>query len=164
MYTLKEYMAVIDSIRSAYSDFNLTTDIIVGFPGETKEDFNDSHRVIKETGFSHVHTFKYSRRDGTRADRMDEQVPEKIKNERSEMIRSLSDENKRMYRSGLIGKTQHVLVEKVKGKIASGYGELYVPVQFPAGEAKNNQIREVLLTGIQNIDEPVLIGEPVVMP
>jgi len=158
MYNLQEYYKMIDKIRGKYADFNFTTDIIVGFPGETVEDFQASCNVVRDIGFSHIHTFKYSRRKGTRADRMPDQVPEKVKNERSEIIRTISDEYKLKYRSSLIGKTQNVLVEKVKGNTGKGYGELFVPVEFSHPGTKNNMIQEVKLTGIHGGEDPVLIG------
>jgi threonylcarbamoyladenosine tRNA methylthiotransferase MtaB len=159
MYNLQQYLNMINKIRGKYEDFNFTTDIIVGFPGETEEDFQASCKVIQDAGFSHIHTFKYSRRKGTRADRMPGQVPEMIKNDRSEIIRRISEENKLKYRTSLIGKTQNVLVEKVRGNKGLGYGELYIPVEITHPGMKNNMIQEVKLTGIQKGKDPVLIGK-----
>jgi threonylcarbamoyladenosine tRNA methylthiotransferase MtaB len=156
MYTLEGFRAIVDKIRHAHGDFNLTTDIIVGFPGETEDDFRATCKVIKEMGFSHIHTFKYSRRKGTRADRMPGQVPEKIKTERSETIRLLAEKNKRIYRSSLIGKTQNVLVERVTGNTARGYGELFVPIEFETANPAKNEFHEVKLTGISEAEDPVL--------
>ncbi len=158
MYSLREYRDVIDRIRASHKDFNLTTDIIVGFPGETQEDFDLSCLIVKDIGFSHIHTFKYSRRKGTRADRMPEQVPEKIKNERSEIMRRISLENKIRYRTGLIGKTQEVLIEKLREKQAWGHGELYVPVTFRSDDMESNLVKKVLLTGIAEGEDPELTG------
>jgi threonylcarbamoyladenosine tRNA methylthiotransferase MtaB len=162
MYNLQEYLTVIEKIRGKYSEFNFTTDIIVGFPGETEEDFEASCKVVRDVGFSHIHTFKYSRRKGTRADRMPDQVPEKIKNQRSEIIRAISEENKLKYRSSLIGISQNVLVEKVRGNKGWGYGELYVPVEFTHPGIKNNMLQKVTLTGIGEGEDPVLAGNPLI--
>lgn len=156
MYTLAGFRAIVDKIRASHEDFNLTTDIIVGFPGETEGDFRATCKAVEEMGFSHIHTFKYSRRRGTRADRMPGQVPEKIKTERSETIRLLAEKNKRIYRSSLIGKTQNVLVEKVAGNSARGYGELFVPIKFEALNPVKNEFHEVKLTGIAEAEDPVL--------
>ncbi len=71
---------------------------MVGFPGETDDDFEATCRVIRQAGFSHVHTFKYSIRRGTRAERMEDQVPEKVKQSRSSIIREIATENKLQYR------------------------------------------------------------------
>lgn len=158
MYTLSEFRAIVERIRNSYEEFNLTTDIIVGFPGETEEDFKATCRVVKEFGFSHIHTFKYSRRKGTRADRIPGQVPEKTKSRRSEMIRLIGEENKRIYRTSLIGKTQHVLVEKTGDRTCRGYGELYVPIEFDTSHPEKNTIRNVRITGIADGEDPVLFG------
>jgi threonylcarbamoyladenosine tRNA methylthiotransferase MtaB len=165
MYTLLEFRSIVDKIRGRYPDFNLTTDIIVGFPGETAEDFQSTVDVVREIGFSHIHTFKYSRRKGTRAERMPEQVPEKVKTERSEIIRRIGEEYKRRYRSSFIGKTAQVLVEKAGSGNARGYGEHFVPIIFPAGSAgssgkiKKSGIYPVRITGIRNGEDPDLTGE-----
>ena len=165
-YNLGEYLSLVSRIRARYPDFNLTTDIIVGFPGETGDDFGATCRIVREVGFSHVHTFKYSKRDGTRAARMPDQVPEKIKNERSEIIRRISRENKYRYRKGLVGKEQTVLVEKVfEGAEAKGYGEHYVPVRFKLDnrcvEGALNSFHTVRITEIGHGEDPALRGVPV---
>ena len=158
MYSLNDYLNIINSIKKCYTDFNLTTDIIVGFPGETDEDFKATCKIVKEIGFSHIHTFKYSERTGTKAEKMPDKIPENIKTERSRIIRQISVNNKRAYRLSLLGKKQNVLVEKVNGKTGWGYGELYVPVKFNHPEMKNNMLREVTLTGLGEGDDPVLLG------
>ena len=115
VYTLPSYMNIVDQLRARFPLFNFTTDIMVGFPGETEEDFEATCKVIREVGFSHVHTFKYSVREGTRAARMDDQIPSKIKNERSIIVRNLAAENKLRYRKLFAGLTQTVLVENITG-------------------------------------------------
>jgi threonylcarbamoyladenosine tRNA methylthiotransferase MtaB len=159
MYTLAEFRAIVDKTRKMYPDFNLTTDIIVGFPGETAGDFQSTCNVVRDIGFSHVHTFKYSKRKGTRAERMPGQVPEKVKTKRSEIIRLLAEETKRKYRSSLIGSTQRVLVEKVREGNARGYGEHYVPVSFPSVKAEKNKIYPVRIKNIVDGEDPDLTGE-----
>ncbi len=159
MYNLSEFRAIADKIRSSHPDFNLTTDIIVGFPGETQEDFKATCDAVKDMGFSHIHTFKYSKRKGTRAERMPEQVPGKLKNERSRIIRLIAEENKRRYRSSLIGQTQNVLTEKIGDGKARGYGEYYVPIAFASETALKNDIVPVRVTGIADGEDPDLIGE-----
>jgi threonylcarbamoyladenosine tRNA methylthiotransferase MtaB len=159
-YSYSDFRSIIDKIRNNYNDFNFTTDILVGFPGETDQDFQATCKAAREIGFSHIHTFKYSRRKGTRADQIPDQVPEKIKNERSEIVRKISVENKLTYRKSLIGKTQNVLVEKIKGKTRRGYGELYVPIEFKHPLISRNMIQKVLLTGLGEGEDPVVFGNP----
>ncbi len=130
-YTLGSFMSVVDRLRSRYPLFNLTTDVMVGFPGETEEDFRATISVVQQVMFSHIHTFKFSARKGTRAERMTDQVPEKIRNERSAIMREISDTSKYRYRNRLVGTEQLVLVEKIDREgMATGYGQHYVPVTF----------------------------------
>jgi len=159
MYTLSDFRYLVDKFRKSHPDFNLTTDIIVGFPGETASDFQSTCEVVRDIGFSHIHTFKYSRRKGTRADRLPDQVPEKVKAERSEHIRQIGEENKRRYRFSLIGTTEQVLVEKTSQGMARGYGEHYVPISFSTGQAERNSIYPVTIKNIKDGEDPDLTGE-----
>jgi threonylcarbamoyladenosine tRNA methylthiotransferase MtaB len=158
-YNLKTYLDMIEKIRGKYADFNFTTDIIVGFPGETEEEFLQSANVVKEQNFSHVHTFKYSIRTGTRAARMEDQITEKIKSERSKIIRDIALQNKIAYHESLLGKEQKVLIEKINSKgLAKGYGEHYVPVEFMTQLTETNQLANVTLTESKEGNNPVLLG------
>ena len=159
-YNLNTFMSLVDKIRSGYPDFNLTTDIIVGFPGETDEDFEKSCEVALQIGFSHIHTFKYSTRSGTRAERMAEQVPEAVKQHRSQVIRNISVENKKSYRLSMLGKKQTVLVEKYnsKTKLAKGYGEHYIPVEFHSESNPHNQFVRVKLESLSGGIDPIVKG------
>jgi threonylcarbamoyladenosine tRNA methylthiotransferase MtaB len=160
MYDVVQFRKTIRQFRHVHPDFNFTTDIIVGFPGETEEEFRQTLEAVEEFKFSHVHTFKYSVRSGTRAERLENQIPEKIKNARSALVRQLSAENRRKYYLNLVGKIQNVLVEKVTKQKASGYGDLYVPVEFPATDVQKNTIRTVRLTGLSGEGEKLfLVGE-----
>jgi len=161
-YTVDDFRMMIDKIRKRIPDFNFTTDIMVGFPCETETEFKETCKVVKEIGFSHVHTFKYSIRKGTRAERMMGQVQEKIKTERSLIIRDIAEDNKRKYRSSFIGKIQKVLVEKIdKRGIASGYGEHYIPVKFKAdARTYAKDFRNVKITSIEPKEDPSLIAHP----
>lgn len=159
MYTVGSFMEILDTFRKNMPDFNFTTDVIVGFPGETEEDFEQTVRVVKEARFSHIHTFRYSRRKGTRADRMQEQVEERIKSGRSEVIRLVSEENRLHYMQQMLGRTERVLIEKVDaGGTARGYGEHYLPVRFSSPVRTKNIFREVRLEKIDPAETPVLAG------
>lgn len=160
MYTAKTFIELAENIRKRYPDFNLTTDVIVGFPGETEKDLQETLDVSKKVGFGHIHTFKYSVRRGTRAERMPEQVPEKEKTRRSELVRKLSDDMKLEYRRSFIGKEQTVLVEQFdEDGFATGYGEHYVPVIIRKEGLQRNEFYKVKLTELIMKDEPILIGE-----
>jgi threonylcarbamoyladenosine tRNA methylthiotransferase MtaB len=159
-YNLSTFMNLAEKIKTPYPDFNLTTDIIVGFPGETGEDFQRTCEITRKVGFSHIHTFKYSVRTVTLAERMTEQVTEAIKQERSRVIRNISDENKIKYRQTMIGKEQVVLVEKFNQKtgMAKGYGEHYIPVEFRSSENPHNQFVKVRLESVGSGPDPVVNG------
>jgi len=159
MYSARLFEEMALELRRRHPDFNLTTDIIVGFPGETEADFQASIAMAKRLQFGHIHTFKYSIRAGTRAARMPDQIPEKEKNRRSEIVRKLSDEMKLNYRESFIGKKQTVLVEQFdKNGYALGYGEHYIPVVIREKNLKHNQFYTVMLDGIEMRDEPYLTG------
>jgi threonylcarbamoyladenosine tRNA methylthiotransferase MtaB len=159
-YTVAQFLNLIEKFRNHFPGFNFTTDIIAGFPGETEEEFQETCNVIKQAEFSHIHTFKYSKRDGTRAESMRDQVPEKIKNERSKIIRQLSDENKLIYRQRFIGKEQTVLVEKRSAnKPAKGYGEHYIPIQIKNDFPARNTFCKVKVLDVIDDKERTVVGE-----
>ncbi len=159
MYTTQSFMEILHSFRDQMPDFNFTTDIIVGFPGESDEDFADTVRIAREGRFSHIHTFRYSRRKGTRADRLDDQLNERIKSERSEVIRQLSEENRLQYMNRMIGKEQLVLIEKVDRQgLSQGYGEHYFPVRFQAPDSTRNIFRKVRLEKVEDSETPFIFG------
>ena len=138
-YTVAQFRDMCQRIKAFRPDFNLTTDIIVGFPGETEQTFKESCDFAREIGFSHIHTFKYSVRTGTKAAVMPDQVPESVKAERSEVMRQISLENKLSYFKLMQGRKQKMLVERIDSKgIARGYGENYLPIiATPKGFGKN---------------------------
>lgn len=159
-YTMEQYMGIVNKIRGQYSDFNFTTDLIVGFPGETEEEFKESCKVAQEVGFSHIHTFKYSVRKGTRAERMEAHIPEKLKNERSEIVRHIAEENKLKYRQSFIGKEQRVLIEKPHATLgAKGYGEHFIPLAVQSKNLKRNSFHQVKLVGVADDKDKTVLAE-----
>ncbi len=159
MYNLSTYMGIVEKIRRKFPDFNFTTDIIVGFPGESENDFRETVKISREVGFSHIHTFKYSVRKGTRAERMPEHVSEKVKTSRSAVIREISEENKIKYFQKFSGKTERVLVEKINARgIAKGYGEHYIPVEFKTNNTDRNSFITVKISDKKEINGPTLKG------
>ncbi|MFP4211408.1 MAG: tRNA (N(6)-L-threonylcarbamoyladenosine(37)-C(2))-methylthiotransferase MtaB [Alkalispirochaeta sp.] len=160
MYTVAGFREIVDRLRETDRSFNITTDIIVGFPGENDDDLAASIRLIRDAGIGHVHTFPFSLRSGTRAERLASRVPGPEIAGRSERIRAASVEEKRRYRSTLIGTVERVLVENVSETVARGLGEHYVPVRFtgPSGGVVENEFYRVRITGIEDGDDPDLIG------
>jgi len=128
-YTRADYLRAVNKLKSVDTDFNFTTDIIVGFPGESEEEFNDSVSLVREAGFSHIHTFRYSPRPGTRAASMDDAVPEIVKTERSREIISLHMEQKNLFYKRFSGRNGIFLSEKFRNGVTTGFNEYYVPVE-----------------------------------
>jgi len=174
-YTAAGFRKIAGELRRKVPGFNITTDVIVGFPGESEEDFAETLAFCETLGFGHIHTFPYSRREGTRAVKMDGHVPEKVKKVRAEKIRRLSERMKRAYRESLIGSVQEVLVEKAEmqpggGFSARGFSASYVPVRFSLsgadipGEVRGpedvqNRLFSVQIKGLDDGDDPDLFGE-----
>ncbi|MGQ7868449.1 tRNA (N(6)-L-threonylcarbamoyladenosine(37)-C(2))-methylthiotransferase MtaB [Sunxiuqinia sp. sy24] len=161
MYAYSRFAEIVDRFRSQWPDFNFTSDLIVGFPGETEEDFQESVDSIQRFQFSHVHTFKYSVRKGTRAERMDDQVSESVKTARSAELREASEQMRADYLKRFIGGEQIVLVEKIDSKgFASGYGKHYVPVRFKAKNIQKNTFQKVRIESVEGEGENLgLLGQ-----
>lgn len=111
-YTAEEYYEKCELLREAFDHPALTTDVIVGFPGETEEEFRESKAFLEKVNFYETHIFKYSRRQGTKAAEMKDQVPEPVKTERSNQLIALGKVNKKAFEDRLIGQTVEVLMEE----------------------------------------------------
>lgn len=111
-YTTEEYARSCETLRSAYGHPAITTDVIVGFPGETPEEFAQTEHFLNRIGFYEMHVFQYSKRHGTRAERMPDQVPEPVKKERSGKLLALEKGQSKAFRDHYIGRVQTVLFEE----------------------------------------------------
>lgn len=156
-YDTAEYEKSVNLLRKAFDRPAITTDVIVGFPGETNEEFETSRRFLEKIGFFELHVFKYSRRDGTVAARMENQVPDSEKSRRSDELIALDGRLSGKYRESFVGCRQRVLIEEyvtVDGeKLAAGHTERYVKVFVRMPEEKQNvQIADVIITGILGND------------
>lgn len=143
MYSVKDFLAIVDRIRAVNPNFNFTTDIIVGFPGETEEEFEESMAIARRVGFGQMHIFKYSVRNNTRAERMADHIDEKVKTERSKRMHTLAEELASAYRAPFDNTEQRVLVEKWNNGVASGYNDYYVPMEFNTDNKKRNRFELV---------------------
>ncbi len=161
MYTAKEFEELIEKVKERFPHFNITTDVIVGFPGETEDEFNQTLDFIKKTKFGHIHTFKYSLRKDTRAEKLPDHITDKVKTTRSEIVRKLSEEQRLKYRQSFIGKQQTVLIERIEADgWAFGHGENYIPIKVKNTNLKKNQFYKVLVKSVENSgSEPILISE-----
>ena len=154
-YDSQEYYDKCMLLRKYFDNPAITTDVIVGFPGETDEEFNITHNFLEKVAFYEVHVFKYSRRKGTVADKMPDQIDEKIKAERSNILLNLTSEMKLNYIREHIGRSERVLVEEktiIDGEEYSyGYTPDYIRVRFLSDEmVKVNQSYDVDLLTVDN--------------
>ncbi len=161
-YTTGEYAAGCDILRKYFDNPAITTDVIVGFPGETEEEFETTKTFLERIGFYEMHIFKYSRRGGTRADRMPDQIPEQVKSARSEVLLSLEKQMSKAYRESFIGRKKTVLLEE-KTEIGGreymiGHTMEYVKAVVPYAENLKNKMAEGVLQEALN-DEVLLLDE-----
>ena len=139
-YTCQQFLKVTKILRKYFKDVNLTTDIIVGFPGETDEEFEQTYEFLKEIKFYKMHVFKYSPRKGTPASTMPNQVDGKIKELRSQKLIELSNKNQEEYDKIYFNKPLEVLFEEQKDGIWSGYTTNYVRVSIKSKQNLENKI------------------------
>ena len=130
-YTTEEFEDIVNSLRKAYNDVVLTTDIIVGFPGESEEEFNKTYEFLKKIKFYKMHIFKYSQRKGTKAASMEKQIDGNIKENRSQKLIELSDENEKEYNKSYIGEEVEVLFEEKKDGFYKGHTKNYILIYLP---------------------------------
>ena len=159
-YTTEEYAAGCEILRRYFDNPAITTDVIVGFPGETEEEFEETKAFLERIGFYEMHIFKYSRRAGTRADRMPEQVPEQVKSVRSEVLLKLEKQMSKAYRESFSGKKKTVLLEE-KTEIGGraymiGHTMEYVKAVVPYADNLKNKMTEGILKEALN-DEVLLL-------
>ena len=143
-YSCEEFRKVVQILRKYFKDVNLTTDIIVGFPGETDREFQKTYEFLKEIKFYKMHVFKYSPREGTVAAKMTNQVDGSIKEERSQKLIQLSNKNEYEYNDKYLNKDIEVLFEEEKDGIWSGYTKNYIKVYYRSNENLENKIISVI--------------------
>lgn len=144
-YNLQEYLDFIHLAHKGVKDLCLGTDIMVGYPGESEEDFEATCETFRENPFTYCHVFSYSRRDNTPAARADDQVPEQVKKQRSATLRKLSERQRQAFAANQLGKVTEVLFEKQKEGVWPGYTPDYIRVVVGSDEDLTNQVRKVKL-------------------
>ena len=146
-YTTVEVKEIIERLRRYYDDVMLTTDIIVGFPGETEEEFETTYQFLKEVKLYKMHVFQYSPRKGTRAAVMPNQIDGNIKEARSKKLIELSNENQKMYNKQLVGKEVEILFEdkEIENGITyfRGHTQNYILVKYKTDENLENTLKNV---------------------
>ncbi len=158
-YTTEEFEEGVIKLRKQYPNVALTTDVIVGFPGETDEEFNMTYEFLKKIKFYKMHVFKYSQRKGTKAAVMPNQIDGKIKEERSRKLIELSNKYEKEYNREYIGKTVQVLLEEQFSKngikFMKGHTTNYILVEVKTDENLDNTIKNI---EIEDVHELGLIG------
>ena len=150
-YTSKEYEDIVSGIRKHYPDAAVTTDIMVGFPGETDEEFEKTAEFVKKIKFADAHIFKYSQREGTPAAKMKNQVASEIKEKRSKVLIDLCAKSRDNFISSYIGKSVEVLFEQPCEKgLFEGKTSNYITVKVKTDENLSGIYKEVKITGIEN--------------
>lgn len=155
-YMKEDFIKKIEQIRAIRPDISITTDVIVGFPGETDELFNETLETIKKIDFSKIHVFPYSRRSGTVADTLPYQIDEKIKKQRVHELLTLSKKLEIKYMEKFIGKTMTFIPEVFKNDYLIGHTGNYLSLKAKGCENLINQDVEVIL---ETIDYPSIISK-----
>ena len=148
-YTIEEFKEIVNRLRKNYEDVILTTDIIVGFPGETEEEFNKTYEFLKDIKFYKMHVFKYSPRKGTKAAKMPKQIDGKQKEMRSKKLIELSDFNEKTYNEAYINKEVEVLFEEEKEGMYKGHTENYILVYYKSEENLENKMKKVICKEVE---------------
>lgn len=150
-YTVEHYKNIVKKLREKIPGINITTDIIVGFCGETDEEYENTYKFFEEMDFEHAYISQYSERKGTTASKfIKDDIPQKVKKERWHKLNNLLIERAQKALEGFIGKTVKVLVENQDGKECTGRNEHYKTVQFESGRNLLGQIVEVKINSAEN--------------
>ena len=155
-YDTARYYESVRLLKEYFSGCAVTTDMIVAFPGETEEEFQQSLAFIRRCGFADMHIFPYSRRPGTPADKMPGQHGNAVKEERSRRAIAAAEEMNLAYRKNMIGTRGPVLFEEMRGNYCTGHAPNYMRI-YAESENLHNQVRSVTVTGLY---EDGLLGIP----
>lgn len=155
-YDSDEYFKLCQKLRNAFTDTALTTDVMVGFPGETVEDFDASLKFVERVGFEKVHVFPYSIRPGTPAAKMPDQIEKSEKERRAAIMSTAAEKIRRDFLKSQIGKTLDVLVEEYHNGFVQGYTANYTPVKI---RCECDSIHGIIKTEITAVDGDFCIGK-----
>jgi len=148
-YTLEEYRRLLKKVREKIPSVAITSDVMVGFPGEEEPHFDNTYRFLEEMKFSRLHVFRFSPRKGTRAYSIKPRIEEKVKKERSKLLRDLGNKLSQDFASQFLGKTLTVLAEDqpdTESGLLFGYTENYIPLLFNGKEESKNKLIRIRLT------------------
>lgn len=154
-YDLKFYKDRIEKIRKMIKDISITTDLIVGFPNENEKDMEDTLKFLKEIKFTKIHTFPYSKREGTKAASMENQIDETIKRKRVKTVLELSDQLEQDFYQSKLNETEEVIIEQTKDGKSYGYTSNYIKVEINSPLKPN----EVILVKINKVNNKKVTGK-----
>ena len=161
-YDSAEYARIVADIRKAFPNPAITTDVMVGFAGETEEDFAQSLAFVQQIALAKAHVFSYSRREGTVAARRPDQVPEPVKEDRSRRMIAATDALHQQFLQSQLGRTEEVLVETTRTPLGfEGFTKNYTPVVVNCPESCCGSILTVILTAVL---DGRCVGTPVSAP
>jgi len=158
-YTTDEYKEAVQKIRQYFDTPAITTDIIAGFPGETDEEFEKTYSYLSDINLYEMHIFPFSRRSGTKAYDMKNQIDNDVKHKRSEKLIALANRNKEEFEKGLIGKTFDVLFEQREEQYYQGYTKNYVKIYVKTQKDLSGKLLDVRINSFEN---DKLIGELII--
>jgi threonylcarbamoyladenosine tRNA methylthiotransferase MtaB len=156
-YTVGDYQQAVDLIRGMVPGVAITTDVIVGFPGETEVEFGEGYEFCRQMGFARIHVFSYSPRQGTQAASMPAQVGDRVKRERSQRMLALAKEGAEKFKQRFLGKTMTVLWEKRTDGVWTGLTDNYIRVYTKSDRELANRLLPVRL--VKLIGDAELVGE-----
>ncbi|MBA7613576.1 Threonylcarbamoyladenosine tRNA methylthiotransferase MtaB [subsurface metagenome] len=160
-YSVSDYQEAVSLIRTLVPEAAITTDIMVGFPGETDEEFQESYNFCRQLGFARIHVFSYSLRRETQAAQLPQQVEVRVKKQRSQKMLALAEESARNFSQQFLGKTMTVLWEKQSGdSVWSGHTDNYIKVHTKSSDDLTNKLLPVKLVEVSR--DGVWGGESIV--
>lgn len=163
-YNRDDYLRIVETLREFDGAYGITTDIIVGFPGETEEEFLDSVRIIEESRFSRVHAFKYSERRGTPAAARTDKVDGETKNERIRRLMETAEKEREAFNRRSIGTVSKVLAERNESGYVTGYSDNYTKVYINEDDFGEREISGFYLVKLLKTYKDGMIGEVVRKP
>ena len=156
-YDTKAYEALCKKLRDTFPDGTITTDIMVGFPYETEENFEESVAFARKIGFEKIHVFPYSPREGTPAADMQPQISKAVKKDRCRRMIDVGNEIRRAFLERQVGRDVEVLCETFEDGFITGYTKNYTPVRIAAGSAHHNELVTVRITGV-DLEHDACVG------
>ena len=147
-YTAQDYLDLVERLKAAVGDISLTTDVIVGFPGETEEDFQETMRVVKQVGFTKVHVFRYSKREGTPAAQRSDQIDPTIKEERAHKLLHLSDELRADYIHRNAQRRERIVVEQLGWGMSESYYKVKLSGKVEPGQVITASLHTIDSSGV----------------